>query len=288
MINGRCYPQQSWVPMIHGYASVYPIPGAFYPRYHQVAGPGEIFCTHDTLESVFNYPHPNTEIQLMSVLQTRDWIWNLGSTLGWDFKDSWANAISFCENKIDGSQLVNMDVKDLCRLKIARKLGHKIAIINAVKTLKNRANVMKQGMEKCTGHLGNDPQIVWNESSPFTNGIVFPNTEYAKQGFQDRRKAGHYVGKYHRPRPSARNPRIYKAYHPLPVSEGKSLSSKITTHIEEGAVVTVNMLKKQRVRIMEHKANGESEEIGWVSTHSDTGDKQLALYDDSSTFCKSK
>lgn len=288
MINGRFYSQKNWVPMIHGYGSVYPIPGSFHPRYNQVAGPGECFCTHDTMEPIFKYPYLDTNIQLMSVLQTRDWIWNLGSSLGWDFKDSWANAISFCENRIDGSQLVNMDIKDLCKLKIVKKLGHKIAIVNTVKTLKNRANVMKQGMEKCAGYLGNDSQIVWNESSPFTKGIVFPNTKYAKLAFQERGKVGHNVGKYHRPRPSAHNPRINEAFRRLPFSEDKSPSSKITTHIEEGTVVTVNMPKKQRTGIVKHKANGESELIRWVSTHSETGDQQLAPYDDSSTFKKSK
>jgi len=44
--------------------------------------------------------------------------------------------------------------------------------------------------------------------------------------------------------------------------------------------VSVNMLKKGRARIVKYKATGEPEEIGWVSTHSDTGDHQLVPNDD--------
>merc|ERR1719273_2699173 len=117
-----------------------------------------------------------------------------------------------------------------------------------------------------------------NEGSPCTYSALFLNTESAQQAFQERRKVSYNPMKYQGPRPSPRNPRTYEAYRRLPVSKGKSLSSTITTHTEKGTVVTVNTLKKRRARIVKLKANYESEEIGWVSTHSDTGDQQLAPY----------
>jgi len=100
---------------------------------------------------MLKYPIPNTEIHLMSVLQTRDWIWNLGCSLHWAYKESWSYAISFGKKQIDGSQLVNMDVEDLSKLNIVKKLGHQIAIVRAVEALQQRANIIDQRIEKCTG-----------------------------------------------------------------------------------------------------------------------------------------
>lgn len=231
MIKDQFYSQQGWPQMIHGYCSVYSFPGAFCPFYNQVAGSGQIFYTQDSPKPVLDYQHLDKEIQAMSVLQIRDWIWNLGSTIGWELKDSYANAISFCKEKIDGSQLVNMEIEDLCKLNVAKKLGHKIAIIRAVKALKRRSNVMEQHSQTV---------CVWftNESSPLNNTIVFPNTESAQQAFQERRKVGY---NYHRPSPSKSDPITYEAYGRVPVAKGKSASSEITTHIEKGTV-SINML----------------------------------------------
>jgi len=266
MSNGRFSAHQNCVQMIPGYDIVEPYPGSFWYLYNQVS-PKPILC----------YPHANTKINLMSVLQTREWILNLGFCLGWAFKDCWDNAISFYEKQIDGTQLVIMDVKDLGFIK---KLGHRIDIVRAVKALKHRANVMQHNEEKYAGHLGNGSQTFsnpsMNRSSPFTNGTIFSNTASNEHAFVNSHRIGSHSSKYHMRRPSARNPRSYIAKRRLLVWEGKSLKSEITTYIEKGSVVTVNMLKSGRARIVKFTPNGMCEKIGWVSTHSDTYEEQLA------------
>jgi len=108
----------------------------------------------------------------------------LGSILGWGKKDSYDNANAFCKEKIDGSQLVNMEIEDLCKLDVAKKLGHKIAIIRAVKALKHKAHVMKQHSQTvCVRFM--------NGSSFLTNSIVFRDTKPVKQAFKERRKVGY-------------------------------------------------------------------------------------------------
>jgi len=267
MSNGQYCFQQNWVPMIHGHGNVEPIPGSFCARYYQIVGPGQMHYLYDTPKQILTYPIPNTEIHLMSVLQTRDWIWNLGSCLGWASRDCWANAISFFEKEIDGSQLVDMQADDLRNRNIVKKLGHTLAIVRAVKVLKHSANIMQQ--LKYAG-LSNGSQRV---SVPFKNENL--NTE----------SDSYNLVKYHG-RQSKSNPRAYKAYCRLSVPKSKSLRLDIATTIGKGSMVTGNMRKNQRARLLELKANGGSGEIGSISTHYDTSQQELAPCDDIHTLEK--
>jgi len=130
--------------MIHRYGIVRPVPGSCCPQYDQVGGPGQSFYICDTRKPILNDAHLETDIQRMSVEQTCNWIWDLGSGCGWNIKDRIANVTSFSSKQIDGNQLVRLGVEDLHKLKVVKKLGHMIDIVMAVNAFKSRLNIIEQ------------------------------------------------------------------------------------------------------------------------------------------------
>jgi len=139
----------------------------------------------------------------------------LGSSLRWHLKDRYDNAHSFWKKQILGSQLVKMDVDDLRKLNIVKKLGRRIHIVKAVSVLKHRANVMEPLIKRYAGYLGNGSKTVsdtfMSKKSLFIDGIKFSINKSDEHPFVDSREVDSNLGEYHRTRPSTRNPRTYKA-----------------------------------------------------------------------------
>jgi len=290
MRDSQVYSQQNWAPVIHGCSTVHQIPGSLRPINKQVIGSAQNFWIRDAPKSILKYPYPNTEIHLMSVLQTRDWIWNLGSSLHWAYKESWFYAISFCNKQIDGNQLVNMDVEDLRKLNIVKKLGHRLAIVKAVKAIQRKSSIMDQRFAKYNGYLDGGSQPVGVpfliESYPFSDYLALPKTVSNELTSQNKLKVGWNLGKYQRLRPSRHNP-MTSAFSRLPVPNNKSLSSEIPIHMEKGSVSTANVRTKPRAHIATLKAKGESEERGNV-TQSDCGEQKLGAYHENNLCEKSE
>jgi len=82
-------------------------------------------------------PPPETELEEMSVEQVCNWLQKFGISRNWCNSDIKANVESFRQLNIDGRQLVTLTPESLRNMNIVWKLGHKLAITNAIKELRN-------------------------------------------------------------------------------------------------------------------------------------------------------
>jgi len=180
MSNGSFYRQQYKVirPNQMNHGKLIQFPGSFCRQNDQVGGPDKFCNRFSTRKPRLNYPRPETDIRQMSVEQTRNWIWHLGRSCGWEYQDICANAISFSEKQIDGSKIFNLGVIDLLKLNVVKKLGHALDIVMAVKAIKSRVNITEQHI----GHCRRRTAIVSQTASvsPLLSSHTKPRVE--KQG----------------------------------------------------------------------------------------------------------
>jgi len=85
------------------------------------------------------------------------------------------------------------------------------------------------------------------------------------------------------PRPSPKNPKMYKAISRVLVRAGRSLKSPEVTYLKRGSIVIVNQLKKRIARIVQPNKEGKYERVGWVSTHSGDNERMLVPWNSVST-----
>jgi len=88
-------------------------------------------------------PPSASQIQEMSVDETVYWINNLGKLLHWGYRDTCDIAKVFRQEKIDGSKIVKFENTDLKKIKV-KKLGHRLAILKAVRSLYSLVTVVKE------------------------------------------------------------------------------------------------------------------------------------------------
>jgi len=88
-------------------------------------------------------PPSATQIQEMSVDETVYWINNLGKLLQWGYRDTCDIAKVFRQEEIDGSKIVKFENTDLKKIKV-KKLGHRLAILKAVRSLYSLVTVVKE------------------------------------------------------------------------------------------------------------------------------------------------
>jgi len=140
-------------------------------------------------------PSPETEFEDMSVDQVCNWIGEFGTSQGWCNSDTYTYVESFRLKKIDGRQLVCLTPEDFLEMNMVKKLGHKIAIVRAVKELKNSAvNVMERYHKTCA----RDPSFYGKQVSSQSSCEWSTNSEPVRQF--ERGKLGALKKRYTRPR----------------------------------------------------------------------------------------
>lgn len=178
MNNGYVRPQQNQVvgpdQFVHGFVPCQPILA---------------YTSQPTSVKKKKTPSPETDIYLMSVDQVCNWIEKLGVSLNWDRKDWFAYKESFRQKEIDGSQLVALQINDFKKLNIVKKLGHKIAIVRAVKVLKDRpVNLIEIYKKRCDmysyGKLSSSEKNEKQRSEP----IPKPKNKFGRKKSKKSRK----------------------------------------------------------------------------------------------------
>lgn len=118
------------------------------------------------------------------------------------------------------------------------------------------------------------------ENKPTRYTLIFPNFELADKALSQSKEIGWKLRKKRPPKPCPKHPQKYIALAILEIRAGKAMSGDFIGELERGTIITVNQIKKRRLRLCEIMENGTIVNLGWVSQYDEDGSTLLAQLGD--------